>query len=74
MRNILYGEFITNFNIKRFLVALLLLIALLNYFDFGFLNFISFENLLFGKVKLGTVWMLLTIWVLIWFTNKKRGM
>lgn len=74
MKNILYGEFLKP-NYKRILIFSVIFVGLINYISFkyiGLLNFLSFDKTYF-IFNVGIVWAILSVWILIWLTNKRRG-
>jgi len=77
-KRILYGEFINGFW-KRVLIILVILIGLLNYLNFkylGLVDFLRFSETYWKYLNIGTIWMILTIWILIWMVSypyNRRG-
>lgn len=74
MRELLFATGLS-FNQKKIVIVSLLLVALLNYFNlvkYPVLSYLSFGYKLFF-ITIGTLWAILVIWSLIWFTKPREG-
>ena len=74
LRRIFYGEFLNGFQ-KRVLIIILFLMPILNYLKFEVTKFLDFNNTYF-LINIGILWIVLSVWVLIWLISypmNRRG-
>ena len=75
----LYGEFMKNSGMKKRMIIIFLLIVsflniLIQFYNIGIVRkFISYNTTYYGLVNVGFVIGVLTLWAIIWHTNKARG-